>query len=56
MSDRVCFVIDPDVDGNCHGKYERSEDNIPEDWEDIVIVDKSELGGYDVIDWRYGGH
>ena len=48
----IKFVIKPDENGNCYGKYERSEMNIPEGWEDIVEVD--DLDVYEVVEWRYG--
>ena len=47
----IDFVIDPDEDGNCYGKYRRSESNIPDDWEDIVEVE--DLSDYHVTEWRY---
>ena len=45
------FVIDPRSDNGCHGKYERSSENIPDDWVDIVEVD--DLSEFAVINWRY---
>ena len=45
------FVINPDENGNCEGKYDRSEANIPDGWEDIVEVD--DLNDYEVVEWRY---
>ena len=47
------FVIDPNDDGECHGKYGMRESNIPTDWENIVSVEKEELSNYEVVSWRY---
>ena len=48
----ICFVIDPDGEMNCYGKYERAESNVP-DWNGIVEVEKSELDEYEVVEWRH---
>ena len=47
----ISFVIDPQDDGTCYGKYERSETNIPDNWTDIVEV--NDLDQYEVVSWRY---
>jgi len=47
----IKFVIKPDGNKQCLGKYERSKANIPDDWEDIVEVD--DLDQYEVVEWRY---
>ena len=53
MSDIKWFVIDPTADGDCYGKYGRRQSNIPEHWEDIVEVERSDLDDYNVVEWRY---
>ena len=47
----IKFVIDPEEDGDCYGKYKMSKNNIPEEWDDVEEVDN--LDEFDVVEWRY---
>lgn len=45
------YVVDPQDNGDCYGKYEKSEK--PPYIPDNELVEVRSFDGYSVVEWRY---